>query len=243
MTTRAPISTSSAPSTVIDVWTFALDVPETAALGALLSADERQRANRLQHPDDAARFSIAHGRLREILASYLHIDPALITFGVDGHEKPFIASPETPLRFNLSHSGDLAAIAVSRIGEVGIDIERIRILEGPDLEPMFSASEQASFAELAGGARREAFFRCWTRKEALLKAWGRGLDVPLDSFDVPVGPKPDVVVRVADETGNTRDWRLISFTPQEGYAGTLAVAAEGIGRSIALDHRAWPPAG
>lgn len=242
MTARASLQPSPSASAIVDIWTFDLDVPATAELCALLSPDEVQRANRLRRPRDAARFRVAHARLREILARYLATDAAQIAIAADSNGKPFIAAPETLLRFNLSHSDDLGAVAVSRIGEVGVDIERIQFIEGPDLEPLFSASEQAAFAKLSGAERREAFFRCWTRKEALLKAWGHGLTVPIDSFDVPVGPEPDVTVQVVDEMRVIRTWRLISITPKSGYAGAVALDADAAG-DVKLRLRAWPASG
>ncbi|WP_072393119.1 4'-phosphopantetheinyl transferase superfamily protein [Hyphomicrobium sp. CS1GBMeth3] len=242
MIASAPTSSSTSLPATIDVWTFALDIPDAAALGVLLSPDEHQRADRLQRAEDATRFRVAHARLREILASYLDVDPGRIVLEPDANGKPFVASPETSLHFNLSHSDDLATVAIWR-AEVGIDIERVRVLDGPDLEPMFSRSEQAAFAALSGSERREAFFRCWTRKEALLKAWGRGLDVPLDSFDVPVGAEPDVVAQIAQETPDARAWRLLSFAPAAGYAGTVALAADATGRRAELILKTWPPGG
>lgn len=252
MTLDRQASTSSASSSTIDVRIFVLDLPEAAAarLAALLSPDERQRAERLIRPQDGARFRAAHGRLREILAHHLAVAPQEIVFGEEPNGKPYIAAPETPLRFNLTHSDALAAVAVSPGVAVGVDIERIKPLEGTGLENALSPGEQKALAALGGSERRDAFYRCWTRKEALLKAHGGGLSVPLDSFDVPVGDQPGgVILRFGGGTTDVdqisgaagdRIWRVVSFTPAPGYAGAVAVAADASGRHAEPHWRAWP---
>lgn len=246
MTLGAQTSTLPASSATIDVWTFALDVPEavSAGLDALLSPRERVRGDRFLHAHDARRFRVAHARLREILASYLAVAPAAIAFGEGTHGKPHVSGPETSLRFNLSHSGALAAVAVTQGGEVGVDVEHMRPVDDTGLEGVLSPREQQALAALAGSERHEAFYRCWTRKEALLKAYGRGLDVPLDSFDVPVGREPDAVVAFAGgQTGGTRAWRIVSFVPAPGYAGAVAVGADPSGRNAEVRWRTWPEGG
>jgi 4'-phosphopantetheinyl transferase len=243
MTLNARTSTTGLPPATIDVWTFALDIPEDAAaeLGALLSAEERDRASRFRKPQDALRYQVAHARLREILAGYVSVSPASLAFATGTHGKPYLSAPETALCFNLAHSDALAAVAVVHAIDIGIDIERIKPLEGTELEDALSPREQNALAALSGTARREAFYRCWTRKEALLKAHGRGLDVPLDSFDVPVEGDSDVLVRFGGApTETARDWRIVSFAPAPGYAAALAFAAEPPGLGAPLRWRTWP---
>lgn len=238
-------SGSTASSPAIDVWTFALDLSEAQAdpLAALLSADERRRADRLVHPEDRARFQAAHGRLREIIGNHLSVAPREIVFGVEPNGKPYVANPETQLRFNLTHSDALAGVAISHGLAVGIDIERIKPLDGTGLEEALSRREQDALAALGGEERRDAFYRCWTRKEALLKAHGRGLGVPLDSFDVPVDKTPDAIVRFGVTLAEARDWRIVSFVPAPGYAGAVAFAAETMGASARLAWATWPRRG
>lgn len=245
MTLGAQTSTLPASSATIDVWTFALDVPEavSAGLDALLSPRERVRGDRFLHAHDARRFRVAHARLREILASYLAVAPAAIAFGEGTHGKPHVSGPETSLRFNLSHSGALAAVAVTQGGEVGVDVEHMRPVDDTGLEGVLSPREQQALAALAGSERHEAFYRCWTRKEALIKAHGAGLDIALDSFDVPVGRDEDFTLTLAagpsDRAGT---WRVVSFAPSAGYAGAVAVAS-GPSQHTELAWRRWPDEG
>lgn len=230
---------------MVDIWSFHLDAPGVSAarLASLLSAEERQRADRFIRAQDAARFRVGRARLREILARYLAVDPQAIVFGYGTHGKPHIAAPVTPLRFNLTHSDERAAVAVSRTADVGIDIERIQPLEDPTLEDIFSPRERMALAALTGSERCEAFYRCWTRKEALIKAHGAGLDIALDSFDVPVGRDEDFTLTLAagpsDRAGT---WRVVSFAPSAGYAGAVAVAS-GPSQHTELAWRRWPDEG
>lgn len=226
----------------LEIWIFDLDLSTTEAsrLVPLLSDDERRRADRRVRPEDGQRFRVAHGRLREILAHHLGVPPQAIAFGEGQYGKPYITAPDTSLRFNLTHSDALGGVALSHAADVGIDIERIRALDGTGLETALSAHEQCALAALDGNERREAFFRCWTRKEAVLKAHGCGLAVPLESFDVPVGPEPESIVRLpATGANKMQSWRIVSFVPAPGYAGAVA-APTGGEYSAALRYRTWP---
>lgn len=245
MANSARTSGLTISSPTIDVRTFALDLPEAEAepLAALLSSEERRRADRLVRPEDRARFQAAHGRLREIIGYHLSVAPREIVFGVEPAGKPYVAKPETSLRFNLSHSDALAGVAISHGIAVGIDIERIKPLDGTGLEEALSRREQDALAALGGIERRDAFYRCWTRKEALLKAHGQGLGVPLDSFDVPIDDTPDTIVRFGATRCEAQDWRIVSFVPAAGYAGAVAFAAETMGASPRLAWAPWPRRG
>lgn len=226
----------------LEIWTFDLDLSttEAARLVPLLSHDERRRADRRVRPEDGQRFRVAHGRLREILGHHLGVPPQDITFGEGPFGKPYIAAPETSLRFNLTHSDALGGVVLSHSADVGIDIERIRTLDGTGLETALSAHEQSALAALDGCERRDAFFRCWTRKEAVLKAHGCGLAVPLESFDVPVGLEPETIVRLsASGADEVKSWRIVSFVPAPGYAGAVAAPVGGW-HSAALRYRTWP---
>jgi 4'-phosphopantetheinyl transferase len=234
-----------------DVWTFALDLPDAAAtrLDAFLSAEERDRSGRFFHARDARRFRAAHGRLREILAFHLAVAPQQIVLADGPHGKPYVATPVSPLRFSLSHSHGLAAVAVLQGAEIGVDIERVGPRAGTEPEDALSPRERAVLSALAGSERQDAFYRCWTRKEALLKAHGGGLGVPLDSFDVPVGREADDVIlhlgggkdlgRTSGQAGD-RGWRVVSFIPAPGFAGAVAIAADPSGVHAEPRWRTWP---
>ncbi len=172
-----------------------LDLPEPALAraDAWLDPAERERAARFIFARDRARFVAAHGLLRRTLGGALGRDPAALRFGVAALGKPYVV--DEPLRFNLSHSGDLALVAFG-MAEVGVDVEEMRAgVAFRDLAAtQFSPHERAALErrrspdELA-----RAFFRIWTRKEAFIKLLGRGLSMPLDAFDVSADPDGGLV--------------------------------------------------
>ncbi|WP_448564212.1 4'-phosphopantetheinyl transferase family protein [Trichothermofontia sp.] len=164
-----------------EVQVFYVSIPhwqtELDRLWPLLDAQEQQRADRFIQDSDRQRFIISHGTLRQILGWYLAIAPRQLGFQVNAFGKPYVAG--APIAFNLSHSGQGAAIAVTAGTPVGIDIEASRpIANLPALgRHVFSPAEQAAFREIPATDQLSAFFQLWTRKEALLKAVGRGLHV------------------------------------------------------------------
>lgn len=227
----------------IDVWTFRIDVQDhvAVALSAFLSHEERERADRFVRPHDALRYRAGRGRLRELLARYTATPPQDLTLGSGPNGKPYVAVPPVRLHFNLTHSDGLAALAVSPDAEVGLDIERIEPLREGGLEGNFSRREQAALAQLSGEDRLTAFYRCWTRKEAIVKAHGAGLDIPLDAFDVPIdGNETAFAVTLAlSSNGASQSWHVVPFTPAPGYAGALAIAGRA-SDTLDIRWRAWP---
>jgi phosphopantetheine--protein transferase-like protein len=167
----------------VDVWRAALDDAPAGmvrTLQALLSSDERERARRFFFERDRRRFVVARGTLRRLLAGYLDCAPAEIAFSYGPNGKPALppATPgAAPLHFNVAHSDGLALYAFTRVGEIGVDVERIRDI--PDWESIaelsFSRHELARLRACPPPQRREEFFRAWTRQEAVLKALGTGL--------------------------------------------------------------------
>lgn len=166
----------------VHLWRFPLDPfpHDLHSLQRLLSLDEQQRAARLLDPRKAQAFIVARARLRQILASYLSVDPAQISFTYGEQGKPALLSPATILTFNLSHSGDLALLAVAQGMEVGVDIEKIE----PSLDyqrlaaRFFSSEENAALMAAPKARRRRMFYRLWTKKEAQLKGAGGGFSAP-----------------------------------------------------------------
>jgi 4'-phosphopantetheinyl transferase len=188
----------------------------------LLSADEKDRGNRFYRERDRRRFIVAHGAVRTILAEYLQADPREVRFASGRSGKPFL--PATSLRFNLSHSGELAVVAVGFEREVGIDIEEHRdVSDALQIAVrFFAASETERLQRIADDPVMLAtsFLRCWTRKEAFVKAVGQGLSYPLNSFEVSFH---------ADETDELRfppyqdvSWRLRSVDAGPDYYCALA---------------------
>ncbi|MEJ5312274.1 MAG: 4'-phosphopantetheinyl transferase superfamily protein [Anaerolineae bacterium] len=195
---------------------------------ATLAPDERARAERFRFPEHRARFIAAHGALRDILSRYLNLPADQLAFSTNPHGKPALADPDHVwLQFNLSHSGDLALIAVARAHPVGIDVEQ---MIPPDdfprlVEQFFSANENAAFRALPASRRAAAFFAGWTRKEAYVKALGTGVSLPLDRFDVTMDPDaPARLLADRRHPHNVGTWSLHTFTPAQNYIATLAIA-------------------
>ena len=221
----------------IHVWRAALAVdPATLQrLENLLADDERARAERFIFQQDRDRFIAARGILRELLGTYLQCEPRNIEFSYGPRGKPAISSDGAryPLRFNLSHSQGLALIGVSREREIGIDVERIRPeFAGEEIaKRYFSAREVLELGRLPGELRTEAFFLCWTRKEAYIKAEGDGLHIPLDTFDVSLTPGLPAELHSADQSR----WSLRSLTPDSGFVAAIV----GEGNGWKLSYFSW----
>jgi 4'-phosphopantetheinyl transferase len=213
----------------VDAWIQPLDVSpgDLTRLFSSLASDERERAARFHSGRHRDHYIVARGRLREILSYYLGRSPASIEFTYGPFGKPALLIPA--LHFNVSHSGVIAVYAVARSRSVGIDVEEIR----PEFsreriaERFFSSREVRELRSLPAEAQTDAFFRCWTRKEAYLKACGGGLSIPLDSFDVTLRPEEPAMFLRGGE-----GWSVRSFAVPAGYAG--AIVAEGNDWELAL---------
>jgi 4'-phosphopantetheinyl transferase len=225
----------------VHVWRVSLQRSEADVirLRDTLSADEAARADRFHFERDRRHFIAGRGLLRTLLAGYLGRRPAELRFAYGPHGKPLLAETG-PLRFNLAHSQGLALIAITLGREVGVDVEWLdRTIRHEEIaQRFFSPREQAALAALPAELRAEAFFLCWTRKEAYLKAHGGGLSVPLDSFDVSLTPgAPAELLEVRGKPVEAGRWSLLALEPGPGYVG--AVAAEG--RSWRLWCGEWTP--
>jgi 4'-phosphopantetheinyl transferase len=189
-----------------------------------LADDEHERAERFYFERDRRRFTVARGALRAILGGYLRMEPAAIEFEYGSRGKPSIAARlGRSLAFNVSHSGELALIACSPYGDLGVDIEEMRLLVDADemAAQFFSEREVATLRSLPAVSHNEAFFRCWTRKEAYVKAVGDGLSRPLDAFDVTFAPGDAPALRIDGDDNETRHWALYALDVPRGYAGAL----------------------
>jgi 4'-phosphopantetheinyl transferase len=219
-----PAETSTLAENSIHVWRAWLDVEaaERKRLSEFLTDDETARANRFVFPHDHDHFLVARGRLRELLGRYLNCSPRNLKFTAAKYGK--LSLPEYPhLRFNVSHSHGLALYGFTLDRELGIDVEKIRPeFTGEDIAARyFSMSEQNELKKIPEEFRPLAFFLCWTRKEAYVKAHGDGLQIPLDSFDVSLTPGQPATLHSADD----QRWSLQSFLPAANFAA--AVIAEG----------------
>jgi 4'-phosphopantetheinyl transferase len=201
-----------------------------ARLHSLLSDAERARAARFLSPLHRDRFAVAHGRKRELLAAQLGVDPVALQFDVAEHGKPHLAGPEagSGLQFNLSHSGNRGLVGWANQRHLGVDIELWRPLddEAALVRRFFSPAENAAYEALLPAERTRGFFECWTRKEAYIKAVGRGLGLPLDSFDVSFGAGRDpALLRPSADVPEGRSWALAA--PSLGPGVSVAVILEG----------------
>jgi medium-chain acyl-[acyl-carrier-protein] hydrolase len=227
----------------VHVWRLPLDqsAESSTYLRSLLSADEEERERRLRFPRDRERFVVCRGLLRVLLGRYLSRQPGRLHFAYGAHGKPVLADGAAVggLRFNVAHSEGLALVAVARGREVGVDLERVR----PEMttEQMaascFSPRELEALRALPRPLRAEAFFRCWTRKEAYLKATGTGLSLGLDRFDVTLRPgEPAALLANRDDPDEVRRWSLSDLQPGPGFVGALAVERD----SRTPWHGDWP---
>jgi 4'-phosphopantetheinyl transferase len=197
---------------------------------ATLSADELERAARFHFVRDRQRFVATRALLRIVLAGYLAIDPRDVTFRYSSKEKPSLdlEYSATSLSFNVSHSGEISLLAFARGRNIGVDVEQVR----SDFEldaisrRFFSAHEQREIAALPPEKRIESFFRCWTRKEAYIKATGDGLSLPLSQFDVSLAVGDvDALLATRPDPSEAGRWRLMEVPSGSGY--TAAICAEG----------------
>lgn len=194
----------------------------------ILSADEKARASRFHFSRDRQRFVASRAMLRRILASYLARDPDRLRFSYSEKEKPSLDpnSSDSDVTFNISHSHGIALLAFSRRREIGVDVEQVN--RNSDLEAIarrfFSQREQEQFAALSPDERVDAFFRCWTRKEAYIKATGDGLSLPLSQFDVSIKPgETDALLVTRPDAAEAARWLLREVPAGAGYIAALCV--------------------
>jgi len=225
-----PPATLSLGEGEVHVWRAQLgrEASTVSELLQILSEDERLKAGRLCVGEVRERFIVGRSVLRGILGQYLHVRPEQLRFSYGPHGKPAIA-PECEgggIRFNMSDSSGLAVFAVTRGREIGIDLERMR----PDVpceelaRRYFAAAEVSEFLGLPESQRQEGFFNCWTRKEAYLKAIGRGLSFPLRNVVVSLAPgKPATILAIEGDPEEARRWSLTSLNPDPAYSAALVV--------------------
>ena len=191
--------------------------------------DELARSRRMHFSTDRQRFIAARGWLRSVLAGYLGMDPARLAFGYGPHGKPELTGlppKAAALSFNLAHTGSLAVLAVTRGRQVGVDVEKIRpVPEAAAIaERFFTPRERTHYFALPPARRDAAFFNIWTRKEAMLKGRGSGLDETLDQLEVlPEAADAAGQACFPDGASGAGSWRVLSFTPVPAYAAAFAL--------------------
>jgi len=220
------------PHGEVHVWRATLEWPDAAAhrLEQCLSADERGRMERFCFGRDRLRYLIGRGLLRLLLGRYLDVAPRDLRFETMAAGKPHLAAGQGRLQFNLAHSGEYVLIAIADGRTVGIDVEEVR----DDLDAcqvaahFFSPNEQRDLEALTGRVKIEAFFECWTCKEAYVKARGDGLSLLLDQFDVSLRPgEPARLIATRPDAAEARRWQLSGLDVADGYKAALVVEGQG----------------
>jgi 4'-phosphopantetheinyl transferase len=232
------------PPGEIHVWSVRLDPPADVVeiLGRPLSDDEWARANRFRFDRHRRQYVVGRGALRTLLAAYLGTRPEQVTFSYGPRGKPFLA-PQQDLYFNLSNSDEMALVAFVLGREIGADIEYLKPM--PDCEQIaerfFSESERVVLRGIPAERKEEAFFNCWTRKEAYLKAVGEGLAAPLDSFDVTLAPgEPPRMLTLKGDAEAAAKWLFEHLRPAPDYIGAIAIEREREGEEWAMKTWSFP---
>lgn len=216
----------------VHVWriSFAAAAAAAQTLETSLDGEERARADRYRFAEDRQRSGLSRAILRHLLGAACNVAPEAIRFCYGAHGKPALREPQRDVSFNLAHSGDVGLIALTRGRDIGLDVERVRAEAATFAiaERFFAAAEVAALRALPPGQRLDAFFRCWTSKEAFIKARGLGLSLPLDSFVVALMPDlPAALLAVDGDPAAAAAWRLTALPVAAGYAAALCVAGSG----------------
>lgn len=239
-----PPSTLALAPGEVHIWLASLEQPPECVQQFLdtLAPDERARAARFYFEKDRRHFIVARGILRALLSSYVQVPATSLRFAYNAYGKPALEFPATSpaLCFNLAHSHEMALYAFVYKRELGVDIEYMRLLAADEYISLaqhhFSPSEYATLRALPESVQKQAFFNCWTRKEAYIKARGKGLSIPLDSFDVSLAPdKPAELLASREAPHTVNAWSLHTLTMPSDYAAALMTA----GREWRCCYRQW----
>ncbi len=239
---KPALSPSTLSNNDVHIWCAPLDQPpeRIQQLAQTLTPDEAERAERFVFDHHRLHFIAGRGILRAILGHYLKVSPASLRFKYGPQGKPELeTNTENPLCFNLSHSGGVVIYAVARNRELGIDIEGPRQLDDMDqiAKRFFSPTEYNALRAVPAKQRHTAFFNCWTRKEAYIKAIGSGLSQPLDEFVVSLAPgEPARLLSVQTDPQAIHRWSLTNLKPATDYIAALVVE----GKDWQLTCRQWP---
>ncbi len=226
------------PESELHVWNISLPAAADVRqfLAGFLDENETLKASRFRFEQDQWQYISAHGALRQILSRYIDCNPGAVTFDHNHHGKPYLSPNPENIEFNLSHSKSKALLAVVKDRRTGIDIEHIRF----DFDvcglarQYFSACEVDAMLNLDKRFQTKAFFDCWTRKEAFIKAIGKGLSYPLKTFDVSVNAQESPSIRIDDPVLKEKNWYILDLSTDD-YSATV-VAESG---PIELKLREW----
>lgn len=202
----------------IDIWQYSLhDLFKEAP--SFLNEEESARAHRFHFPRHQRRFTMARARLRQILSYYLPCSPQEFVFEYNPQGKPYLLENPTQLQFNLSHSKDLALLAIGQHHAMGIDVEYFSKRPYVGIaEQLFSDVEIKALQSTHPRMEPLVFFHIWAQKEAFIKACGLGLSYPTQQFDVPVYPPSNQQIH---DPLHHQDWHMVSFMPEIACCAAL----------------------
>lgn len=225
---QLPIHSLTLGRNEVHLWQARLDDQLADSLEVILSEEETGRANRFHFTNDRNHFIVARGLLRRLLAAYLGVSSSAdLTFSYGEKGKPFLAENQQGLiNFNLAHSHGMALYAFSHDRELGVDLEFVKdeLADEKIADRFFSTTEVEALQKVPAELRRQAFFNCWTRKEAYIKARGEGLSMPLNEFDVSLAPgEPAALLRNHKDAAEVTRWSMKSIPVDPGYVAALVV--------------------
>ncbi len=214
---------------VVHLWQRSLhgSEQEISACYELLLPEEREKAGRYRVERPRGDYILTRGTLRALLSKYLNTTPHAISFEYTEYGKPFLRN--AALRFNVSHTEGRALMAFVLNREVGVDVERVRVQNDAlkIAERFFSSNERGILRRMPDSELHTAFFRCWTRKEAYIKAKGEGLSLPLHQFDVSLDADPaQGLIATRPDGAETERWTIRNVNVDAGYAAAIAVGEE-----------------
>lgn len=219
------------PDNQVDLWCAFSEDGDAPALERLhrsvLSPDEAQRAARFHFQKDRRQFLLTRALVRDVLCRYVGMEPSALVFARNEYGKPALAQPaRCPVAFSLSHTQGLSVCAVASTQMIGVDVERLdRTNCHPDIAKRFFAPSEAAYLEgLAGDKRRLEFLRLWTLKEAFVKARGKGLSIPLDSFAIGCSPgQPPRILLQDGSEGKESGWRFLQIRLRDSFQVAIAI--------------------
>lgn len=196
---------------------------DISELEKVLSADELERAQKFNFETDRNHYLQRRYQLRVLLSKYCHCAPADLKFGYTRYKKPFIEMPSlNPVKFNLSFAGDVMIIAINLLHDIGVDVEKIHDI--PDFEGVselnFSLQEIRYLNE--SDDKTDTFFTIWTKKEAFIKANGRGMYYPLKKFSINIRDTAENP-SIFNSPMESKAWMVTQVNAPEGYRAALAI--------------------
>ena len=212
----------------IHIWLCNLNIPNKSIsnLKKILSRKELDKADKFHFTKDRNSFVVSRASLKIILSKYINIEPIYVNFIYNKYGKPFL-DIKNDISFNLSHSGRFCVIGITKNSKIGVDIEKIN-KDFSSLEiakNYFSVKEYLLLTKLPSSERGKAFFHCWTRKEAFIKAEGKGLSIPLNSFDVTISEGEAKITRINNKI-NIDDWQLYNINVNDEYCAAIATSGK-----------------